>query len=209
MSHASHFIDITWPLSDSIPVWPGDAPVVVRRTTGISTVSELRLSSHAGTHADAPAHFIPGGGTNDRVPLDALIGPAWVARVEGAALVTAALLEQAGIPAAVERLLVATDNSRAPAPPPEFDRDFVAYDESAIEWLLRRGIRLFGVDAPSIDPFATYRFDAHLALLSQGVVIVENLALHGVAPGAYRLICLPLRYEGGDGAPARAVLERI
>ena len=98
MSSATRFIDITLPISASTPVWPGDAPVTIRRTTGISAVSELSMSSHSGTHVDAPAHFLPNGGTVDLIALDALVGPAWVARVAGAATVTAEHLERAGIP---------------------------------------------------------------------------------------------------------------
>ena len=206
MSRASRFIDITLPLSPATPVWPGDAAVAVHRSEGVAVVSELRLSSHAGTHVDAPAHFIRNGGAVDGIALDTLVGPAWVAAIAGAAVVTGELLARAGIPPATERLLVATDNSRA-SPPAVFDPAFVAFDRSAVDWLLARPIRLVGVDGPSVDPFANNEFHAHRALLSAGVVIVENLALQGVEPGAYRLICLPLRVEGGDGAPARVVLE--
>jgi arylformamidase len=207
MSNASRFIDITMPLSPSTPVWPGDAEVNVRRSVGVAVVSELRMSSHAGTHVDAPAHFIRNGGAVDRIALDTLIGPAWVARVSNATAVTADLLERAMVPRQAERLLVATDNTRTSGPHAPFDRNYVAFDQSAAEWLLARRVRLVGIDGPSVDPFVSNRFDAHRALLAKGVVIVENIALHGVKPGAYRLICLPLRFEGGDGAPARAVLE--
>lgn len=207
MSHAPQFIDITLPLSPSTPVWPGDVPVSIRRSFGMAVVSDLSMSSHAGTHVDAPAHFFPQDGTVDRIALDTLIGSAWVARFPGVTIVTGDALEHAGVPRAIDRLLIATDNAATQGA--EFNRDFVALDETAIDWLLNRHIRLVGIDAPSIDPFSSKDFYGHKTLLSAGVVIIENLALAHVRPGAYRLICLPLRYEGGDGAPARVALERI
>lgn len=215
MSDGSRFIDITRPLSAALAVWPGDAPVEIRRTVAdVSTVSELRLSSHAGTHVDAPAHFYRNAATVDQMPLDALIGPAWVAALSDADRVTASILENAGIPADAERLLLATRNAltwnrQAATGAHAFDPSFVALDPSAADWLNRRGIRLLGIDGPSVDPFESDAFPVHRALLSAGVVIIENLLLGGVTPGPYRLICLPLLYEGGDGAPARVALERI
>ncbi len=215
MPNTRTYLDITLPFSDRLPVWPGDTPVTVNRSTGVSTVSELRMSSHVGTHVDAPAHFEPQGATIDQLPLDALIGPAWVAHIPGAGLVRAELLDRCRIPAGIERLLLRTDNS---LPKPHnhgtqgqaipFDRGYVALDPSAGDWLLARGIRLVGIDGPSVDPFNSGNFDVHRMLLANRVVIIENLLLAGVMPGSYRLICLPLRFEGGDGAPARVVLEQ-
>ena len=215
MSDGSRFIDITQPLSAALAVWPGDTPVEIRRTVGdVSTVSELRMSSHVGTHVDAPAHFYRAAATVDQMSLDALIGPAWVAALPEADCVTASALEQAGIPADAERLLLATRNSltwqrQAATGAHAFDPSFVALDPSAASWLNRRGIRLLGIDGPSVDSFDSDGFPVHHALLSAGVVIIENLLMAGVTPGPYRLICLPLLYEGGDGAPARVALERI
>jgi arylformamidase len=214
MSDSSRYIDITQPFSSSLPVWPGDIPVVTHRTYGVSTVSELRLSSHVGTHVDAPAHFLRGQGTVDQMMPDVLIGPAWLVALPHADIITAVDLEAAGIPHGAERLLIATRNSvlwqeRYAADRLEFDPAFVSLQPSAAEWLVRQNIRLLGVDAPSIDPYGTEGFPVHYALLGANVAVIENLALAGVAPGPYRLICLPLLYQGGDGAPARVVLERI
>jgi arylformamidase len=221
MSEPSCLIDITLPISERLPVWPGDAPVEIHRTTHVVTISEFRMSSHVGTHLDAPAHFLATGRTVDQVPLEALIGPAWLVDTGEAKLVTAETLDRAGIPSSVERLLVKTMNSRlgalkvaaGPARPAgsqeraPFDEGFVALDSSAARWLLDHRVRLVGIDAPSIEPFKSTDFAVHRLLLGSDLVIVENLLLQNVASGAYRLICLPLPYEGGDGAPVRAVLE--
>lgn len=214
MSDSSRFMDITQPFSTSLPVWPGDTPVTINQSFGVSTVSELRMSSHVGTHVDAPAHFLRGRGTVDGMTPDALIGPAWVADVPAVDIVTAADLDAAGIPAGAQRVLLRTRNSalweeRYAADRLAFDPAFVALHPSGAEWLVARGIGLVGVDGPSVDPYGTETFPTHHVLLGANVAIIENLRLAAIAPGAYRLICLPLLYQGGDGAPARVVLERL
>ncbi len=215
MPNTATYLDITLPFSDRLPIWPGDTPVTVNRSTGVSTVSEIRMSSHVGTHVDAPAHFMTRGATVDQLPLDILIGPTWVAHIGSVGLVTAELLDRCPIPAGIERLLLRTDNS---LPKPEnratggkalpFDKNYVALDPMAGGWLLAKRIRLVGIDGPSVDPFGSEDFAVHRMLLANKIVIIENLMLADVKPGGYRLICLPLRYEGGDGAPARVVLEQ-
>jgi arylformamidase len=219
MPDHARLIDITLPFSERLPVWPGDVAVQIARLTHVATVSELRMSSHVGTHLDAPAHFFPEGRTVDQLPLETLIGPVWVAEIRGVQLITAGLLDQAAIPADVERLLLKTDNSTrrakgasetaSPAIPAPFDEGFVALDRSAGEWLLRRHIRLAGIDGPSFDAYASADFAVHRLLLGWEMVLVEYVRLEGVDPGPYRLLCLPLHYAGGDGAPVRAVLETI
>lgn len=216
MPNTHAFLDVTFPFSEQLPVWPGDIPVTVNRSTGVSTVSELRMSSHVGTHVDAPAHFIPQGSTVDQLPLDVLIGPAWVAHIPDTSLITAELLDRCNIPAGVVRLVLRTDNSlpgslvrTASDGVTPFDTYYTALDPAAGEWLLARGIRLVGIDGPSVDPFHSDGFTVHRMLLANKVIIIENLMLASIEPGRYRLICLPLRYEGGDGAPARVVLEQL
>ncbi len=218
MTGASRLIDVTLPLSERLPVWPGDEPVRIHRSTGTVTISDLHFSSHAGTHLDAPAHFFPDGRTVDQLPLATLIGPAWVADLTGIEAITAETLERAGIPEWVERVLLKTRNSGSTAllagpsaarRSVPFDESYVALDASAGNWLLGRRMKLVGVDGPSADLYHAHRFPVHRLLLEKQVVIVENLLLAGAQAGAYRLICLPLRFEGGDGAPVRAVLETI
>ena len=168
---SSYLIDITLPFSERLPVWPGDVPVQIRRTTDVSTVSELRMSSHVGTHLDAPAHFLPQGRTVEQLPLETLIGPAWLADVGDAGLSPRKTLDRAGIPAGVERLLLKTMNSASrPQPQPicrcyrrcraddPFDTDFVAIDQSAARWLLDRHIPLVGIDGPSIELYRNIGF---------------------------------------------------
>lgn len=218
MAEPARLSDITLPFSERLPVWPGDAPVRIARTTAFVTISELSMSSHAGSHLDAPAHFIPQGRTVDQLDLATLIGPAWVCDCTGVSVITAEALDRSRIPEGVQRLLFRTINSERPWLDSDeepagggqipFNTGFVALDESAARWLLTRDIKLVGVDGPSVDLYES-DFAVHRLLLGHDVIVVENLHLHGVRPGAYRLICLPLPYEGGDGAPVRAVLETI
>jgi arylformamidase len=211
----TRLIDITAPLSEELVTWPG---VVERfeRTTVASldggdamTVSGLVLGAHAGTHVDAPNHFIAGAGGVESLPLDALIGDAHVLEIPpDATVISAAVLDSAGLPDDARRVLLKTRNSGWTASGDPFREDFVACDESAALRLLDAGVRLVGIDYLSVEPFdADERgYPVHRALLGAGVVVVESLELAGVDPGSYRLVVLPLLVPGSDGAPARAVL---
>ncbi len=201
-------IDIPLPFSGALSVWPGDPPVAIASSRDpLPRLMHLSFGNHTGTHVDAPAHFIADGATVDRLPLETLIGPAWVVHLPDLAQITAAALAGAGIPPGTTRLLIRTDNSER-ALTPVFDPTYVALTGDAVEWLLAHAVRLVGLDAPSLDLFGSAEFPAHNVLLAAGVIFVERLALGGVAPGAYELICLPLPLLDGDGAPARAVLVR-
>ena len=212
--------DLTLPISPHLAVWPGDPPVEVVREMDLAqgdpfNLTRLNISAHTGTHMDAPRHFIPTGPAIDQLPPDRLMGPAWVVEVgegegEGgeAGLVTAAVLAGLDIPGGVTRLLLKTANSRLWSRPltPTFEPRFVALDASAARWLVERGVDLVGIDYLSIERGDDEGFPVHTTLLGAGVVILEGLNLHGVAPGAYDLIALPMKIADADGAPARVIL---
>ena len=185
-------IDITAPLGAGTPTYPGDPPVEViplPLSDGFA-VSRVTFGSHAGTHVDPPVHLLPGGRTVDELPLTTLIGPTVLAEVTlgaGGAVEPASL---ARLPRA-RRVLLRTGGA--------------PLSEEAARLLVRRGVRLVGVDGLSVAPL-TDPAPVHQILLQAGVIIVEGLALAGVTPGRYRLICLPLLLERGDGSPVRAVL---
>ena len=192
-------IDISRPIGPDTPVWPGDPPVVVEPVARLrdgdpADVSRLALGTHTGTHVDPPAHFLPGTATVDALPLDVLIGPAVVAQFSSAPIDGAAL-EATALPAGSARLLLKTGAAAGTVTP------------DGARWLVERGVRLVGADTLSIEP-ETDDYPVHRTLLGAGVVIVEGLDLAAVGPGAYQLVCLPLRIVDGDGAPARAVLMR-
>ena len=193
-------IDISLSIGAGQTVWPGDPPVLVEPVSrveagDVAAVSRLTLGTHTGTHVDPPAHFLAGGATVDELPLDVLVGPAVVADLTGGAPIDAARLEALRLPAGTVRLLLKTQGTASTG----------ALTPDGAAWLVEQGVRLVGVDTLSIEP-ATDDYPVHRCLLGAGVIIVEGLDLSGAAPGGYRLVCLPLRIAGGDGAPARAVL---
>lgn len=199
------------PVRTGMIVYHGDPEVRIERVTDISrgdlaNVSRMELGTHTGTHVDAPLHFIDGGPGAEQLPLDALIGPAVVADARGAAGdVDAAALAALDVPAGTERLLLRTRNE-ALWERDRFARDYVGVAEDAARALVEMGVRLVGIDylsiAPASDPAPT-----HATLLEAGVVVVEGLDLREAPSGHYDLVILPLRIEGGDGAPARALLR--
>jgi arylformamidase len=208
----SRLYDVSPEVYPGMVVWPGDAGVILERTSKMeagahSNASRLTCGTHTGTHIDAPLHFLPGGGTMDSVPLDALIGPAWVAEPAQTGRLRAADLEAAGIPAGVERLLLKTVNSRLWATAGEFHTGYTGLDESGARWIADRRIRLVGVDYLSVA-VRDQTGPVHRVLRGDRIVIVEGLNLSDVPAGACRFYCLPLRLRGAEAAPARAVVEK-
>jgi arylformamidase len=209
-------IDVSVPIHAGMPIYEGDPPVEVTMHTAIAAgapadVRRLVLGTHTGTHVDAPAHFIAGGATVDRLPLDVLVGPARVALPRPHAVITRESLEALcprGAPRRPEdeRLLLKTSNSAGWALG-RFTREYVALDAGAADWIVERGVRLVGIDGLSVDPWDSPGFPAHRRLLGAGVVILEGLDLSRVEPGACELLCLPLPLRGLDGAPCRALLR--
>ncbi len=199
------------PVRTGMIVYDGDPPVRIERVMEIArgdlaNLSGMEMGAHTGTHVDAPLHFVEGGAGADRLPLDALIGPAVVADARAATSdVDAAALAALDIPPGTERLLLRTRNGDLWARD-EFTRDYVGVADDAARELVAMGVRLLGIDylsiAPSADPAPTHR-----TLLEAGVVVVEGLDLREAPPGRYDLVCLPLRLEGADGSPARALLR--
>ena len=206
--------DVTQTLAPGIAAWSGEpGPEVTplgRIARGDSAnVSQLGLGDHTGTHVDPPIHFIEGGGTVDDLPLEALLGPCLVLEYSGDGNIDGEWLSRQRVPAGTERILFKTRNSelwRDITHP--FTRDFTAVSASAARWCVEHGMRLVGVDYLSIEPQGPEKegYPTHHTLLAKRVVIIEGLDLRGVGPGAYELVCAPLKIAGGDGAPARVFL---
>lgn len=174
-----------------------------------NNVSRLDCDVHIGTHVDAPWHFLEDGATVEQLPLDIMIGPATVAYLSEVSAVHASDLADLALPQGTKRLLLRTRNSELwAAGVTEFREDYVALAADAARWLVDQGIRLIGVDYLSVQRYKDSPL-THQILLVAGVIIIEGLNLANVQPGAYELICLPLRLVGADGAPARAVLRRL
>jgi arylformamidase len=203
--------DVTRPLVTGIPVWPGDVPCRIDWTARIgpdqpANVAELCMSAHTGTHADGPYHVLEDGARIGEAPLDAYIGAARLVDAAGRERLDGAWAAEVLAGGAPERLLVHTG---AWTDAITFPRRFPALDAESARMLVDAGVRLFGTDAPSVDPFDAAELAAHHVLLGTGAGILENLLLDGVPPGEYELIALPLRMPEADASPVRAVLRGI
>jgi arylformamidase len=203
--------DITRPLVAGHPVWPGDSPCRIewkaRLGPGVTyNQSELRMSPHTGTHADGPFHMLADGAMIGAAPLDAYLGPARVVDAAGRASLDAAWAAEVLAGGAPERLLVRTGAWTDPA---VFPTSFAALTVESARMLVDAGLRLFGTDAPSPDPFDAADVPVHHVLLGVGAGILENVLLDGVPPGEYELIALPLRLVEAEASPVRAVLREL
>lgn len=209
----SRWIDATLPLHDGMACWPGDPPFRRRELSSlergdVAAVSSLSLSSHTGTHLDAPAHFIRGGLTVDQAPPDVLVGPGRVLDLAGRPAVDEADLE-ACHPRPGERLLLRTDNSARRASPSAGEAAVpVALTPAAAALLARRGVALVGVDGLSVGREAD-GVETHVVLLGAGIWVLEGLDLADVPPGPVDLVALPLRIVAGDGAPCRVLVRPV
>lgn len=215
MGDGARIFDITVAVEPEMPVFPGDPPVVVHSALQIArgdvaNVSHISFGSHTGTHVDPPCHFIEGGETVDQLDLGMLVGPAYVCDCRQVAdgRVTAKDLAQAGVPAGASRILIRTRNSELWGR--EFTPDFTELSSDAASWLVEHGCCLVGFDYLSVERGEDPGYPVHKILLGSGMIILEGLNLSAVAPGRrYWMACLPLRIQGGDGAPARAILTPL
>ncbi len=213
ISALSNWIDISVPLRDAMVHWPGDPPVNIKRVKNIGSgdrvnLSMISMSSHSGTHVDAPLHFIEHGEGIDRMPLNVMVGRARVIEIKDPESVKPAELRKHGIHRD-ERILFKTRNSATAWQTNTFVEDFVFISEDAAPYNIDCGIVLVGIDYLSVGSFKNGGSYAHKALLSAGIWIIEGLDLSHARPGEYDLICLPLKLEMGDGAPARAMIRPV
>jgi arylformamidase len=212
-SPSSLWIDISVPLRTGMVHWPSDPPTRVSRVKDLErgdpcTLSYIEMCAHAATHMDAPAHFIPGGGGIDLMPLDAAIGPARVIAIQDPKSIKPQELAVHRIRRG-ERILFKTANSARCWETDEFVEDFVHISVEAARYLALRKVGLVGVDYLSVGGFRADGAATHQELLGAGVWIVEGLDLSRVQPGRVQLICLPLKLAGAEGAPARAIVRQI
>jgi len=199
-------IDISRSISPATAVWPGDREVEWSWTTRLGhdgasvNLGSLRLSTHVGSHADAPYHVDPEGQTLDQLPLSAFAGPVEVIEVEDVTIRPGHVSD-----VDAERVLVKTEASQVPDN--KWPDSVVSAQPDAIRRLEEKDVVLFGTDAPSVDPLNSTSLPAHHALVDAGIVNLEGLCLEGVRPGLYTLTAFPLKIPNADAAPVRAVLH--
>ena len=210
MTKQREWIDITQPLSNDIAEWPGDQPFTYELTftkeqTGSVNIGQVKMSVHTGTHVDAPFHYDNDGKRIHELDLSLYMGNAVVVDVSGHPAIGRKELEGFDF-LGVERLLLKTGGHPDPNTFPE---TYPVLNPDIGLFLKEQGIRLLGVDVPSVDAVDSKTMDAHHALYDNGVNILENIVLTAVTPGKYELISLPLALKGADGSPVRAVLRTM
>ena len=201
-------IDISVLVQPGTPEWPGDVPFTCGWSARIAQGASINLSHvagspHVGTHADAPLHVRDDWPGSGELPLAPFMGPAVVLDVTRAPDGTLALDADDPRLDGCERLLLRTDRSIAEG---AFPAAWPVLSAATAVLLAASGVRLVGVDAPSVDERESKTLEVHNALFGGGAYVLENLDLRGVGEGRYELVALPQRLGGLDAAPVRAVL---
>lgn len=204
------WIDISQILNDKIPVWPGDTPFHYEVSWGMEesgsvNVGQVTMSTHTGTHIDAPFHFANDGKKVIELDFNLYIGPALVIHLQKPDRIGLEELEGVELNGA-RRLLIRTDawkdKTVFPESIPHIEPELAAY-------LAGQGVKLLGLDLPSVDPLDSKELSAHHELNRHGIHILEGLVLDHVEPGEYELAALPLPLEQADGSPVRAVIRKV
>ncbi|MGY0692573.1 arylformamidase [Virgibacillus sp. FSP13] len=205
------WIDISQPLTNQIAHWPGDTPFSYDLTyskteTGSVNIGQITTSVHTGTHIDAPYHFDDNGMTVDQLDVNLYIGKAIVLDVSHVDTITPEVLRAYDWDDGVTRVLLKTN---LPNNPTHFPESMPVLDPTIAAFLHKKGMKLLGVDMPSVDAPDSKELDTHHALHKNEVHILENIMLDHVTPGIYELIALPLAIHGADGSPVRAVIKPV
>ncbi len=202
------WIDISRPLRDGIPVWPGDRPFRCEtRREGGMVLSWFSTTCHVGTHVDAPLHMEGAGRTAAELPLERFIGDAEIVAVHDAqGSIRLEHLPEGWRPRA-SRVLFATGSH--PVTAREVGEGILGFSVELVDALAGWGIILVGIDTPSVDPFDSTKFEAHHRLAKHGISWIEGLILEGVSPGLYELIALPMPLAETEAAPVRAVIRPL
>lgn len=202
------WIDITQSMKTGMPNWPGDTAfsfelAYTKQQTGSVNIGKIVTSLHTGTHADAPFHFDNDAPSIEQLDVNTFIGDCVVIDCRGEQVITASFLQKFDFQR-VQRVLLKTVDAISE----KFPSNIPIIDADVAKLLHARGVVLLGVDNPSVDMLTSKQLAAHHALYKHHVHIVEGLDLSRIDPGLYELICLPLKIEGADGAPVRAVIRK-
>ena len=202
--------DITASISENLPGYAGarhSVSNVMKLSNGdMCNLSAIEFSSHAGTHADVPYHFIQDGKNLDEISLEHFYGTAQLFRIKITDNIQVSDINHLKIK---EGEIVLFDTGQSDyMSNPVFKEDYFALSPEAAEYLASKRVKTVGIDYLSIDPYNAEGFPAHKALLGNGICILEGLVLKDVPEGEYTLSALPLKFSGGSGSPVRAVLVR-
>ncbi len=200
-------LDISPLISADLDVWPGDTPysreaVLDMQRGDHITLSHITASLHLGAHADAPNHYLKDGVGIAERDLSLYFGPCQVVEVDvprGERVQLAHLTSQISAP----RVLFKTGSFPDPN---NWNSDFNALSAEVIDHLAERGVRLVGIDTPSLDPQNERDLSAHHAVARHDMAVLECLVLEDIQPGPYTLCAFPLKLADADASPVRAVL---
>lgn len=206
---STRWIDVSIPLKEGMAVWPGDNPFEFTAARRIaegagSNVSKINMNSHTGTHVDAPWHFEEDGKRLDEIDTSVFFGEVLLLDFSEAEEITVDLLGETPLPS---RIIFKTRNSSRLDDDP-FDKEFLALNAEIAQRLVEDGVKLVGVDGPSVDYYEHQGRETHHRLLRNDVLIVEGLRLADLEGGTYRFVVLPLPIIGADGAPCRAFIGK-
>jgi len=168
-------------------------------------LSLMKVGTHLGTHVDPPAHYVEGGATVDEILPEVMIGPGVILDMRGRPYVDRQALKDAWTED-YPRVLLQTDNSPKLLVP-DFDTNYVSLTQDGADFLVSRGVKLVGIDYLSIEKYMNPGAPVHHTLIGAGILIVEGLYLAEVPAGPCRIYCLPMKIKGGDGAPARVLID--
>ncbi len=201
--------DISQTLRPGLPVWPGDTDFTLERSWRMEdgspvNVARMTMSTHSGTHGDAPLHYAHDAGDAASLALDPYIGECLVVDARDAGPVIG-IGDLPDIESA-NRVLFRTFDK---FPHYAWPDSFTTIAPEAIDWLAVQGVKLVGLDSPSLDPQDSKDMAAHLAVLKADMRILEGLVLDEIEPGRYELIALPLKIAGGDAGLCRAILREL
>jgi arylformamidase len=205
--------DISIPLNEKTPVWPGDANIklitTASRTQGTDFhVSKFSIGAHNGTHIDAPYHFWEDGNKLQDINISHFVTKTLVIEYSGSDHISEEFLKKIDLKG-IKSILLKTSNSKWINKSDEpFHKDFIAIDSTAANWCVKNEIKLIGIDYFSIEQYDTDNHEVHKILLRNNVIILEAINLSDVPQGDYQLFCPPLKIAAPDGAPVRAILVK-
>lgn len=216
-ANSDGWLDVTYPIFERMVVWPEQPPVSLPRLSTLTNgdtanVSLIAMSLHTGTHMDAPRHFIEGGADIAAAPLNVMMGPVRIARVDNAESVTEAEVRsferRSGDLKAGERVFFRTTNSDSDWSAAPFRKDYVALEPDAASYLAAKKLEVVGVDYLSVAPYDD-PVETHRILLGSGVWVIEGLDLRFVDEGHFEMLALPLKIVTGEASPLRVLLRPL
>lgn len=200
--------DISVPLNEKTVIYPGNVPLEIsvhhEMPEHATHLSKIVMGTHTGTHVDAPRHALPDGASLDQISLETFVGSCRVLDfTKSVGSVSVSDLKNAGVKKG-ERILAKTQNSLIGFE--KFRDDYIFLSGDGADYLAELGITLFGIDYFSVKQRGSNDHRPHTSLLAKNIPIIEGIDLSKVPAGEYNLFCLPLKFTGVEGGPARVIL---